>query len=161
MVAAFAGGLVEGLNVGDVILANGVADQATSESLACDQNLLPVRSTRRGALLSATSVVATIEEKRRAGEQWQAVAVDMESAGVARAALRAGLPFGALKAITDLAEQSLSIDFDRCRSEDKGFSVWAAVWQGLSSFRAAKDLWRLGRNARQAAGALASALVTS
>jgi adenosylhomocysteine nucleosidase len=154
----FAGGLVDGLKVADVLLADRVVDQVTQESFVCDTDLLPVRFTRRGALLSASSVVATSEEKHRMGEQWHAVAVDMESAGVARAALRAGLPFAALKAITDSAEQSLSIDFDRCRSEDKSYSVWAIVCQAFRSFRGAGDLWRLARNARKAASALAAAL---
>jgi adenosylhomocysteine nucleosidase len=154
----FAGGLVEGLKVADVLLADRVVDQATQESFACDTDLVPVRFTRRGALLSASSVVATSAEKRRMGEQWRAVAVDMESAGVARAAFRAGLPFGALKAITDSAEQTLSIDFDRCRSEDKGLSVWSVVCQAIRSFRGAGDLWRLAWNAREAAGALAASL---
>jgi adenosylhomocysteine nucleosidase len=154
----FAGGLVEGLKVADVVLADRVVDQATQESFACDTDFLPVRFTRRGALLSAISVVATAAEKHRMGEQWHAVAVDMESAGVARAARRAGLPFGALKAISDSAEQTLSIDFDRCRSEDKSWSVWAVVCQAFRSFRGAGDLWRLAWNSRQAAGALAAAL---
>lgn len=154
----FAGGLAAGLKVADVILADRVVDRATQESFACDTDLVPVRFARRGTLLSASSVVATSAEKRQLGEQWRAVAVDMESAGVARAALRAGLPFGAIKAITDSAEQSLSIDFDRCRSEDKSYSVWAVVCQAFRSFRGPGDLWRLAWNARQAAGALAAAL---
>jgi adenosylhomocysteine nucleosidase len=154
----FAGGLVAGLNVADVVLADRVVDPVTQESFGCDTGLLPVRCTRRGALLSASSVIATSADKRRMGEQWQAIAVDMESAGVARAALRAGLPFGAIKAITDSAEQSLSIDFDRCRSEDKRLSVWSVVCQAFKSFRGAGDLWRLAWNAREAAAALAAAL---
>src|SRR5262249_22976914 len=124
----------------------------------CHSPLLPVRFTYRGDILSCKTVVTSSTEKLRLGKTWNAVAVDMESAGVAQAAARKRLPFFALKSITDSAEQSLSIDFNRCRSEDNSFSLWAIARQGLSSSRRAKDLWMLARNSRQAAGNLAAAL---
>ena len=154
----FAGGLDASLQVGDIVLADRVVDRDSKEQFSCDWNFLSAPCTLRGTLLSAASVVANSEEKRLLAGEFQAVAVDMEAAGVARAALRAGLPLGAVKAVTDSAEHSLSIDFDRCRSEDKRFSVWATVRQGLRSYRGARDLWRLAWNARRAAGALAAAL---
>jgi nucleoside phosphorylase len=154
----FAGGLVPGLQTGDVVFADCVIDESNGERFPCDNGLLPVRFARRGNLLSADSVIISSEEKHRLGEMWQAVAVDMESSGVARAAAAAGLPFCAVKSITDSAEESLSIDFGRCRREDKGFSFWAIGCQGLTTLHGARDLWRLARNARRAARGLAAAL---
>lgn len=154
----FAGGLASGMKAGEVILGDRVLDEATRERFECDTTLLPGHFHRRGNLLSVNAVIGSSERKRRLGEQWQAVAADMESAGVARAASQAGLPFGAVKAITDPAEQSLSIDFNRCRREDKDFSLWAIVWQGLTTTSGVADLVRLAWNARQAAAALATAL---
>jgi adenosylhomocysteine nucleosidase len=155
----FAGGLALGLRPGDVVLGDEVMDEANRERFACDTDLIAVRFARRGRLLSANAVVTSSAQKLRLGKEWGAVAVDMESSGVARAAALAGLPFCAVKSITDSAEQSLSIDFARCRSENGGFSVWAIAWQGLTNSKGARDLWTLAKNSRQAAGALATALV--
>ncbi len=154
----FAGGLIPGLRAGDVVLADVVIDQDSQERFACSTDLLPVRFNRRGNLLSAGAVIISSEEKFRLGEKWQAVAVDMESAGVARAAAAAGVPFCAVKSITDSADESLSIDFSRCQREDKNFSFWAIACQGLSTLNGARDLWRLARNARRAASSLAAAI---
>ena len=157
----FAGALVPGLRAGDIILGDHVLDEATGERFDCQSDLFPVRFTRRGSLLSVDGVVSSAAQKLRLGEQWGALAVDMESAGVARAAALAGLPFGALKSITDSAEESLSIDFSRCRREDKNFSFWAIARQGISTSKGARDLWRLAWSSRQAAGRLAAALVAA
>lgn len=154
----FAGGLSAGVGAGDVIAASKVADIASKRWFLCDSALLPARCDLQGDLVAANEVVSTAAEKRALGAEWHAVAVDMESAGVAGAALEAGLPFHALKCITDSVEQSLAIDFNRCRSEDKDFSLWAVVWQGLTTFQGVGDLVRLAWNSRRAASALAAAL---
>jgi len=154
----FAGGLSSGLEAGDVIAVSKVADVANKQWFPCDAALLPARCHLEGNLVAATEVVCSSEEKRALGAAWQAVAVDMESAGVARAALEAGLPFHALKCVTDSVEQGLAIDFNRCRSEDKDFSLWTVVWQGLTTFQGLGNLVRLAWNSRRAASALAAAL---
>lgn len=154
----FAGGLSSGIEAGAVIAINKVADLASQQWFPCVPGLLPARCDMRGDLVAASAVICTSEEKRALGAAWQAVAVDTESAGVARAALEAGLHFGAIKCITDSVEQSLSIDFNRCRREDKDFSLWAVVWQGLTTFQGVGDLFRLAWNSRRAASALAAAL---
>ncbi len=84
--------------------------------------------------------------------------VDMESAGVARAALLGGVPFCAIKSITDSVEQSISIDFERCQREHEKLSGWNIVREGIRSLSGVKDLWRLAGSSRRAAGGLAAAL---
>ena len=157
----FAGGLAPGPVPGDIVQIDAVVEESTGERFNCWTDLLPVRSARQGALLSVDAVVTASAEKLRLGKKWGAVAVDMESAGVARAAAKTGLPFCAVKAVTDSAEQSLAIDFSRCWREDKGLSTWAVVSQGLKSFRAAKGLWTLARGSQRAANALASAITSA
>ena len=154
----FAGALASGLKPGDVILGDRVFDETTRERFECQSDLLPVRFIRRGSLLSVAGVVTSSARKLQLGKDWGALAADMESAGVARAAALAGLPFCAIKAITDSAEQSLSIDFNRCQSDDGGLSSWAVVKQALTTLGGARDLWRLAQGSRQAAGTLAAAL---
>jgi hypothetical protein len=85
----------------------------------------------------------------------------MESAGVARAALDAGLPFAAVRSITDASSQSFAIDFQRCRSEHGGLSYWKIVWEAFKSPRGIQDLMQLAGNSRRAAGNLALAIASS
>ncbi|OFV92202.1 MAG: hypothetical protein A3H28_01865 [Acidobacteria bacterium RIFCSPLOWO2_02_FULL_61_28] len=154
----FAGGLLESLNPGDVIVADRVLDQETRERFDCDADLWPLEGVQRGSLLSVTKVVASAAEKRRLAREWGAVAVDMESAGVARAAVEAGVPFCAIKSITDSAGQSIPIDFARCRSDHKRLSWLKMVGEGIRTPHGIRDLWMLARGARIAARSLAATL---
>lgn len=154
----FAGALIRGLQPGDVVLADQVLEEGSQERFHCQTGLLPVRFTRRGSLLCTAGMVGSSEAKRRLGEDSGAIAVDMESAGVARAALLGGLPFCAIKSIADSLEQSISIDFERCRREHDGLSGWNIVREGFRSLAGVKDLWRLAGSSRRAAGGLAAAL---
>ena len=154
----FAGALADSLAPGEVVIADCVFEQQSRERFDCDAKLFPVGGVRRGSLLSATEVIASAAEKRRLAREWGAVAADLESAGVARAAAQAGVPFCAIKAITDTSAQSISIDFARCRSEDKGLSVRKIVREAMRSARGIRDVWMLARGARGAARSLAAAL---
>jgi hypothetical protein len=135
-----------------------VIEEKSRERFICDEMLLPVASGRRGGLLSVSGVINSAEQKQSLGKHWGALAADMESAGVARAARDARLPFGALKSITDSSCESIAIDFQRCRSDDGGLSSWKIVREGLASAQGLRDLWRLAGNSRRAAGSLAVAL---
>ena len=154
----FAAGLAPGIAAAEVIRGDSVIDAATGERYECDGNLAKARCDRHGNLLSVNSVIRSSEQKLDLGKKWKALAADMEAAGVARAAREAKLPFCALKAITDSAEQSLSIDFSRCQREDGDISVWAVIRQGLATPHGAAELARLAWNARRAAARLAAAL---
>jgi adenosylhomocysteine nucleosidase len=154
----FAGGLAESLAPGDIVAADRVADARTGEAFDCSDALWPVENAHVGGLLCATRVIASAVEKRSLGGEWNAVAVDMESAGVARAASEGGVAFAAIKAITDAAGQSISIDFARCQSDDKRFSLRKIMIEGLRTPNGILDLWTLARGARAAARALAVTL---
>jgi len=157
----FAGGLVESLAPGDVLLADRVLAQETGEQFDCQVDLWPLEGVRRGSLLSATRVINSTAEKRRLAGEWGAVAVDMESAGVARAAAQAGIPFCAIKSITDSSAQSISIDIARCQSDDKRLSLMKIVAEAIRTPQGIRDLWMLARGARVAARTLAAALCSA
>jgi adenosylhomocysteine nucleosidase len=112
----------------------------------------------RGRLLTAPRVVAGAAEKRRLREETGALAVDMESAAVARSAATAGVPMMALRAITDGADESLPLDFELCFDSHGQFHP--ARLMGLLARRpfALGGLIRLGRHSLQAGRALASFL---
>ncbi len=154
----FAGGLQESLQPGDVVVAEEVLDLRTGERFRCSEELLPETKAQRGVILAVDDVVQEADAKRRLGQQWSALAVDMESAGVARAATQSNLPFAAIRGITDGCDESLSIDFESCRSDDGGLSSLKILWQGMRSRNGVRDLWRLSKRLRCAAGSLAEAL---
>ena len=154
----FAGGLRDGLKIGELMVADEVIEERTGEHFPCQNNILPIESGMIGRLLSAAAVVNSAEAKRALATRWNALAVDLESCGVARASKEMGLPFAAIKSITDASDQSIAIDFQRCRSDDGGLSTWKIVREGLASPRGARDLWRLAGSSRRAAGKLAFAL---
>ena len=154
----FAGGLTKDAETGALILADEIIDEATGTCHRCCSELPLAVSGCRGRLLSVREVISDTQQKRVLGGRWQAAAVDMEAAGVARAATAANLPFGALKTISDPLEQSMAIDFRRCRSDDGGLSTWRIVREGIASPQGLRDLWRLAGNSRLAASRLALAL---
>ena len=154
----FAGGLRESVGAGELVLAEEVIEEATGEHFPCQPGLLPIVSCLQGSLLSAEAVVNSGTDKRALERRWGALAVDMESGGVARASKEMGVPFAALKSITDVSDQSIAIDFQRCQSDDGGLSSWKIVREGMASPRGIRDLWRLAGSSRRAAGRLALAL---
>jgi adenosylhomocysteine nucleosidase len=156
----FGGGLLPALAVGDLVEADEVIAMDSGERFRCQPSLLPTHDCRRGPLLSAQDVISTADEKQRLARDFGAIAVDMESAGVARAARQLRLPFAALKAITDTAGQSVAIDFQRCRSDDGTLSSWKILRAGLTDPKALRDLWRLAQGSRTAAENLALALAS-
>jgi len=154
----FAGALSETLDIGDIVVADSVVEESTQERFDCRQDLLPVKFVGQGSLLCVPEVVSAAGDKKRLNQKWGAVAVDMESAGVARAAASAGLAFCAIKSITDSSQQTISIDFRRCRSEHGILTSGRILREGIRTRQAASDLWRLAQGARRAAGSLATAL---
>jgi nucleoside phosphorylase len=63
---------------------------------------------RRGTILSSAHLIGDPQEKRRLGQAHEALAVDMESAALARICCRRGVPFGCLRTISDDVNTSLS-----------------------------------------------------
>ena len=151
----FAAGLNDSLAPGALLVAEEVVEESSGERFACETTLLPSHIACRGALLSVSTVLQSAVQKRQLGQRWNAVAADMESAGVARAAREAGLPFAALKSVTDSSDESIAIDFQRCRSEHGGLVIWRVVWEAATSLQGLRDLIRLAGASRRAAHNLA------
>jgi adenosylhomocysteine nucleosidase len=109
-----AGGLVPGLAPGSLVLPKTVmgsdpslfqVDPSWHEQL---RSRLEGRfDLRNETLIESPTVLMTPEEKRALADRTGAVAVDMESAAVAFAAEQAGLPFVALRVISDPLDQTL------------------------------------------------------
>ena len=100
--AGFSGALQTGQRVGDLILASEIVDEYGGHWHTDDLPGMGLESAvSRGRLLTVTRLVATPEEKQRLGRQYQALAVDMETATVARLCRQHDVPFACLRVISD------------------------------------------------------------
>lgn len=115
----FCGALDESLDVADVVVATSVDDGRRRFSA------LPVEGpfeTFRGPILSMERVARTAEEKSLLRESG-ACAVEMEAGGVAARASELRIPFYCVRAVTDLAQESLANDFARALRPDGHFDT--------------------------------------
>ncbi len=104
------GALEPNLSRGELIMAEAVVGEGDrDESFACDGHLLELAAAsgvalrRVGALLCARRVASEPALKRELAARYGAAAVDMESAALAACARRLGVPFLALKVVSDEA----------------------------------------------------------
>jgi nucleoside phosphorylase len=154
----FAGGLDAHLSAGDLVLATSVRGQS-GDCLVAPESLRKQAAAAlnglrllEGELLTATSVLTA--ENKRAFAASGAVAVDMETYALARAATEAGVPWLALRAIVDPAGSSLP---PFARESRRGYR-WPAMRHAMSGPRAAMELIRLASDARRAGAALEAGL---
>ena len=102
-----AGGLEPGLPAGALLVPRQVRDGA--EAWQTDPDLNRQLGGETGHILLGGGAVLATPQAKRAAHQAGADAVDLESAAVARAAARHGLPFAVLRAVCDTAERALPL----------------------------------------------------
>ena len=156
--AGFAGALQEDWHVGDILLASEVVGE-DGGSWPRDPwiDAQAGGSWREGRLLTATGIVGEPQEKQRLGERFGTAAVDMESAAAARFCLSRGIPFAAVRAISDGLHTRLSPRLVDLLSGPtaRPARVLTALTRSPSLL---PELWRLARDTRRAARCLADAL---
>lgn len=123
------GGLDPSLRAGDLILPDTVVENCGNENAAwtMDPDCLEIAYSflaaeglpvHRGSVITSPQAVLTPEAKQSLFANRQALAVDMESAAVARAAGESNLPFLVIRAVCDTAERSVSRELLECLDED-------------------------------------------
>ena len=153
MSAGFCGALSPELRVGDLVAPDEVCDEATGERFAPDPEMLAAAPGVRGTLVSAVRLARTPADRARL----DGLAVDMESAALARASRAAGVPFLALRAVTDETRHRLP-DFDRLMDAAGRLTPGAGLLYFLRHPREVPALLRLGPAVREAGRALRAGL---
>jgi adenosylhomocysteine nucleosidase len=154
--AGFAGALREEQAVGDVILATEVVDTEGN----CWATTWPGEwqpPLPRGRFLCSSHLVGDPEQKRRLGIQHDAIAVDMESAAVARLCTKHEIPFGCVRAISDAVHTPLSPELVGMLARGR-VSPFGLISTLVKRPGVIAELWQLARNTRQAADQLAAVL---
>src|SRR5260370_20258639 len=93
--AGLAGSLTSGVKVGEAFLAANVIDAASGKGYSTGSGIR--------TLVTANKILGS-EEKRAFAQRFAAHAVDMETAALAAVAAQSGVPFFAVKAISDELE---------------------------------------------------------
>jgi adenosylhomocysteine nucleosidase len=151
----WAGALSCGLQPGDAYVVNEVVDGASGERFPTQS---PARQGNAPPFKLVTiDHVALAVEKKRLGQSYQAVLVDMEAVTVARFARSQGIPFYCLKAVSDTATEVLP-DFSRYTDTQGQLQLAALLAHVAIRPRYWPGLARIGKNGRKGAYAMASAL---
>lgn len=165
--AGFAGGLAPGISAGDLIVpalvqrdGSGPPAAPASDLLECARRALAdPPAAHAGPLATLDAMCVTAADKAAARDRHpHAIAADMETYGAAAAAADAGVPWLAIRAITDGSADVFPLPFDRyvdaCGEPDRTRIMLAA----LRSPASIPGLIRLGRCSASAAGNLARAV---
>jgi adenosylhomocysteine nucleosidase len=106
------------------------------------------------SLLTAPPPLFGMQERQHWHETTGAAAVDTESAGAALAALEAGIPFLAVRALGDSIQQPVSMEVLKACSGGGGWTLVKTMLRNPGLFM---RLWRMGREYSRALDALAKA----
>src|SRR4051794_25121853 len=155
-----AGGLAPHLRAGDVILSTEVIAEdrrwRANESFQSEVSDLARRiGAVRGPIFGARDILATEDDKAQAWRDTGAIAVDLESAIVARAADAAGIPFLVLRTIADPATRQLPPAALIPLSEDGTPALRRVLSEVLRRPQQIAALFGLARETRRALTALA------
>jgi adenosylhomocysteine nucleosidase len=155
----FCGALDPALHESQIVVATRVISMATGESFDCAE-VSAESEFVSGAIASQDRVANdSVEKTRLFGEG--SVAVEMEAAGVAARAKRAGLPFCCIKVVLDVADESFPFDLNRMRSPKGRIARGKIGVHALTHPKAISSLLRLKRRSESAAKILGEFLVGS
>ena len=153
----FSGSLRADICVGQIVVATSISD-VHGQSLTLDVSVPaePEKGLHVGPIVNTDAIVRTVDEKQQLAEQTGAV--DLESLAVAQVCRDRGVPFMAVRVISDdmsrdLPPEILSL-FGTTGTVRLGAAV-TALWKRPAS---GKDMWAMRESARKAALKLAGFL---
>jgi adenosylhomocysteine nucleosidase len=155
--SGFAGGAVEDLDVGDLILGKNFSHPGL---IASAQQILADHDPRVVKLFTSTSIVHSIVERNKIAQGHGAAAVDMETEIIARACAACGVPLLSLRVISDSLSEPFPVppfvlfDIERQRTN------YVKLLTHLFTHPAAiSSLVRFARQTARAREALTNAIV--
>ena len=112
----YCGALDPSLRECQIVVPNQLLDLETYETFECS----PVDSDAQfvSGIMVSQDRIASYAADKEALRSHSAVAIDMEGAGIAARAKRAGLPFYCIKVVSDRADESFPVDINAMRNED-------------------------------------------
>jgi hopanoid-associated phosphorylase len=153
------GALSPDLKVGDWVAAERLIDGATTwETDAAWTAAIALAlgpTARLGAIVGSDTMVANAEAKAALHKSTGALAVDMESHVAARVASAHGLPFAALRVMSDAADRTLPKAALAGMRPDGGMNLAGVLWALAKAPRQLPALIRTGQEAEAAFKALA------
>ncbi len=152
LTCGFAGGLNPALARGEVVFA--------AEPGFVWRDRLLAAGARPATFHCADRIAATAAEKRQLREATGADAVEMESAAIAEACRRRGVPCVTVRVISDAAGEDLPVDFNRFLGPDQRLVLTRLVGAVLRRPALVRALLALRRTTRAAAQRLAAVLAT-
>jgi hopanoid-associated phosphorylase len=156
-----AGALAPDLRAGDMVIAERVVtanDAFETDAKWTARMAAALPDARIGAILGRGLIAGTAEVKAALHEASGADAVDMESHMAAEAARARGVPFAALRTISDRADRSLPPAALTAMNPDGSIGLGRVLLSVLTRPAQIPALVRTGREAQQAFAALARAL---
>jgi len=162
--AGFAGSLDEKLRRGHILMADEVVNLA-GESIKTDlhldaASLAATKGLHIGRLVTVDSIIREPAERRALAAQHSALACDMECFAVARVCRDQGIPFLAVRIISDAVDDELPPEIEHLlKQKSLAGQIGAAAGAIFKRLSAAKDLWKLREDALKASDRLAKFLV--
>jgi adenosylhomocysteine nucleosidase len=161
--AGLAGALDRHLLRGQIVVADSIVDPAGRQWTAGPQSLPPwladVPGVHVGRLLTVDRVVRLPEEKLALGREHAALAADMESLAVAEVCAERGMPFLAVRAISDTVDEQLPPDVERLLAQKTNAArLGAALGSICRRPSSVKDLLKLQEDANAASDRLGNFL---
>ena len=139
------------LVIGDkTITAGDCVFESDNQLFGAATNTLQDRTFVIGALFGSNEIVASAAGKKKLRERYQCLAVDMESHGAARAAAAANVPFLAIRAIADPADQALPKAALSAVAPDGSTRVTATLFAALRDPKQFPKLLEVGAHSNAA-----------
>ena len=156
------GGLSPYVKAGDLILADSVIMDGETIELKSAWHKAALKGSnmaaKSGAILSVATAISTPEAKHAAYEDSHAVAVDVESFAVAKAAKDNGLPCLIIRSVLDGAKQSLPEAALSGVDENGNTQIWPVIKSLLKRPQDLPALLNLARDSGRAQDTLKAAV---
>lgn len=112
--AGFAGGLQPNLQIGDLLIGTNYSDPRISDALSLGEGW------HRGSLLTEAAIVERAEDKRRLAAHSGCLAVDLETAHLAKVCAARGIPMLSVRCISDAEADDMPVPADILMSPKNG-----------------------------------------